>query len=63
MLKKYYVLKRNDDIEYVGDFAGFSEVWDYLENEIGKNFIFIISEPRLRELREKIDVVLSKSVD
>lgn len=63
MVKRYYVLKRNDEIEYVGDFTGFSDAWDYLENEVGKNFIFIISEPRLRELREKIDVVLSKSVD
>lgn len=59
-MKRYYILKRDDQIEYVGEFTGFSDAWDYLENEVGRNFIFIISEQRLRELRGKIDVVLDE---
>jgi hypothetical protein len=57
-MKNYYGLTNNQNLEYIGKFNSFKEVWDFIEYESDKNFIWIFNENRLQNLVDQINVVL-----
>lgn len=60
MNKNYYILTKNNNIEFIGQFENFATAWDYLEYNINKDFIYLFNEKRLKELSDNIDFVLNK---
>ena len=40
------------------ELMGFKEVWDFIEYESNKNFIWIYNESRLKDLKTKINTAL-----
>lgn len=57
-LKKYFIITRDNKIEYIGNFTSFKDAYDYAEYDSEINFIWIINEFRLREFRDTINKVL-----
>lgn len=60
MNKNYYILTKNNNIEFIGQFENFATAWDYLEYNINKDFVYLFNEKRLKELSDNIDFVLNK---
>ena len=61
ILKKYYAFTPSNDLVFVGKFKSFGEAFDYADYEIDLNFVWIISETRLKLLQNKITEILVNS--
>lgn len=61
-MKNYYGLTNNEQIEFIGEFDSFTDVWNFTDYELEKEYLWICNEERLKNLADRIHSILNKNL-
>lgn len=59
-MKKYFALSNHGKLVYLGEFNSYNDAYEYAEYDIDMNFIWVLQESKLEELKIRIDTVLNE---